>query len=232
LFIFLALLFSAPAFAAGTFVYNDDLVGIKAQTKIEQITNELREKTGVCVMVHARKDLNGTAITPYGQNVAKDLNASSVVVILGVKEEKVDIVSTADVSSLFDKNSVLSDYIIPIIVAPNRDDSAHKYEAALLNGISEIAEEIAASKSTTMFNIVASVIGAKDAATYLPNEGIVLENVLGNTTQNFINLLRILFYAMIALTVLAYLRAKNPDRFKWLDRFWPEKKVTFEKEVD
>lgn len=232
MFILLALLFSSPLVVAGTFIYNDDLVGIKAQTKIEQITNELREKTGISLFVHARKDLNGTAITPYGQNVAKDLNASSIVVILGVAEEKVDIVSTSDVAALFDKDSVLGDYIIPIIVAPNRDDSAHKYEAALLNGISEIAEEIAASKSTTMFNVLASVVGTEEAAKYLPNEGLVLNNVLGNTTQNFINLLRILFYGMILLTILAYMRAKNPNRFKWLDRFWPEKKVTFEKEID
>lgn len=203
-----AFFLSVPSFAAAI-VANDGLIEPKAAEKFEQIANELKQKCGVTLAVAAKQSLGGQTIAAYEEEVAKNLPAPSVVLALAVAEQKVDILTSGTIASSFKKDKILDDYVIPIIVAVNKDDANHKYEAALLNGTSEIAEEIAASRSSTMFNVVAWFAGTKSASEILPGQGIHLESALGNTTHNLISFLRILFYAMIVLTVVAYLRSKR-----------------------
>lgn len=207
----LASLFSLLSPLQAKIVDNESLIAPKAAEKIEQITNELYQKTGVTVAISARNDLP-EGVVSYGQKVGATLNKPYVVVVLSTTQQKIDITSSDDIKEQFDKNKVLDNYMIPIIVAPNRDDAGHKYEAAILNGVSEIAEEIAASRSSTLFNMVSWVVGTGQAKAWFPNDGIDLASALGNTTQNFINFLRILFYGMLILSVYAYIQSRRSRR--------------------
>ncbi len=102
----LASLFSLLSPLQAKIVDNESLIAPKAAEKIEQITNELYQKTGVTVAISARNDLP-EGVVSYGQKVGATLNKPYVVVVLSTTQQKIDITSSDDIKEQFDKNKVL-----------------------------------------------------------------------------------------------------------------------------
>lgn len=155
--------------------------------KINQLGSELESKTGVRVdlLTHENKDeLNlHELVKPY---LSKAPYALLVLVPpkAGQKSGKVDIFLSE--SNLVDKDEVLSPRpntgsILPVLVANKAEDI---YNAALLNGYADICERIAASK------------------------GIALENAIGSSNRNTLNVLRYFIYGSILLVLGVFVYKK------------------------
>jgi len=75
--------------------------------------------------------------------------------------------------------------ILPLIgLKTKKFEILGMYSAALYNGFADIAEQVASSK------------------------GVKLKNAPGNTNKNFIFFIKILFYGIILLALVQYIRRK------------------------
>ena len=160
-------------------IRNDAILPQKTVDKIDEIGKELRQKTGVSLYVAVVKKMDQKKIVDFEKSLAKDLKPPFILLALSVDDQKVDIYSSDDVRKRFNKEQILSPYpwegsIIPILTAHFKNQKA-AIEAAILNGYSEIAEQVAKSY------------------------GIKLKSAIGNTNRNIYYWLRILFYSIIAL---------------------------------
>lgn len=85
--------------------------------------------------------------------------------------------------------------ILPLIGLKAKEETIGKYSAALYNGYTDIAEQIAANKDVT------------------------LVNEAGNANKNFISILKLFFYGFIIYAIIQYVRRliyrrKHPDEFE------------------
>ena len=177
---FLALLFPFALFASSNFVLkNEQILPEKTVRKINEIGNELAQKSGVKVYLAAVKKMPTKKIVEFEKELARNLRPPFVLLTIAVEDQKVDIYSSDDAAALFDKEEILSPLpwkgsIIPLLTSHSKDQHA-AVEAALLNGYAEIAEQIAKAK------------------------GVTLKSAIGNTNRNIYYWLRILFYSIIVL---------------------------------
>jgi len=153
----LLFLFTTAAFSSFV-LENDEILTTKAIEKIDEISNELKSKTGISAYVIAKKDLDGKKIREYSENITKNLNGNFALFIFALNEKKVNIYSNID--SKFDKDDILDNYVIPILVS--KDKQIQKYPAAVFNGFAELSEQIAQS-----FNVeLSSSIGSEGKNAY------------------------------------------------------------------
>ena len=167
------------------FVINDDeILSQKVSQKLNEIGRELYEKSGINLVVGVYKD--GELDT-----LLKEQNLSSPFAFLALirDKKKVEIFSDSKTSELFNKEQILSPNpesgtIIPILVSKNGKDV---YNAAILNGYADIAEQIAASLNLS------------------------LESGIGSSNKTTLNFLRIFIYALIGLFafIIFYKKVKN-----------------------
>lgn len=182
----LLILSSLIALASQNFVIkNDNLLPKKTVDKINEIGNELYQKTGVGVYVAVAEEMDTKRIKPYEERLAKTLTPPYILLTLVRKAQKVDIVASPDAQNLIRKDEILSPLpwkgsIIPLLTAHFKDKKA-AIEAAILNGYAEIAEQVAAAK------------------------GIKLKSALGNVNRDIYYWLRMLFYSILALIFLNFI---------------------------
>lgn len=167
------------------FVINDDgILSQKVSQKLNEIGSELYEKSGINLVVGVYKDGELDALF-------KEQNLSSPFAFLALirDKKKVEIFADSKTSQLFNKEQILSPNpesgtIIPILVSKNGKDV---YNAAILNGYADIAEQIAESLN------------------------LKLESGIGSSNKTTLNFLRIFIYGLIAFFVLIifYKKVKN-----------------------
>ncbi|WP_230055930.1 hypothetical protein [Campylobacter suis] len=175
--VFYALFLTSSLFA-DPFVVNDDkILNEQVSLKLESIGAELKQKTDVKLVVAAFENLNDKSL----EQAFKEQNLSQpyVFLILEKAHKKVEIFADDTSLRLFDKEQVLSPFpesgtILPILVSNKGKDV---YNAALLNGYADIAEQIAKSKK------------------------VELQTSIGNANKNVLNSLRIFFYASIVVVL-------------------------------
>ncbi|BCD62938.1 hypothetical protein NitYY0826_C1826 [Nitratiruptor sp. YY08-26] len=166
-------------------ILNENILPKKTIEKINAIGNELYQKTGVGVYVAVVKKMPTKKIVDFERELSKKLPKTYVLLTLSVSDKKVDIISSQDLQKSFDKEEILSPLpwkgsIIPLLTAHFKNQNA-AIEAAILNGYSEIAEQIAKHKNVN------------------------LKEAIGNTNRNIYYWLRILFYSIMALIVLNFI---------------------------
>jgi TPM domain len=178
--VFIFLLLFSSVFAKPE-VINDGVIVDKAALKIIEISKELHEKTGASIVLHAKNNLGGQNIFDYEKNISSSIQGPYVLIVFTLTEQKIDIVVSDALSGVVNKNNILNTYILPILVANDKENSAtSKHSAALLNGIGEIADEIA------------------------KNQKIELTSSLGSQNQILINIIRLFFYGTIVLAIGFY----------------------------
>ncbi len=175
---FIALLLLTSIGFAKPEIINENVIKQSSLDKITEITNELYLKTGVSIVAHLVADTHG--IVEYEKNVSASLKAPYVLVVFSAKEQKVDVTVSDDLQKIVNKNEILNTYIIPILAAQDKNSVDTKYSAAMLNGVAEIADEIASSK------------------------GIKLDSSIGSDSRNFMQGLRALFYGIIFVALGIY----------------------------
>ena len=158
-----------------------------ATKKISEISAELYAKTGVSIILHAKSNLGSQNILEYEKNISLSIKSPYVLVVMADKEQKVDMIISPDLTGKIDKNNILNNYIIPIISANDKNEVQSRYSAALLNGISEIAEEIAKSNN------------------------VILTTALGNESKDTILIIKYIIYSLFGLLLagLLYQRIKK-----------------------
>lgn len=183
---FIALL-SVSVFAKDFVVY-DDILEEKTAQKIEEMGSELFAKSGVKVILIAKKS-GDENILAYEQNFAKNLTPPYALLTLFQAEQKVDIYTSAGLEKEFDREALLSPLpwkgtIIPLLTSKKKEVSVGP---ALLNGYAELVEEIAAYRK------------------------IELESAIGSANKTTINIVRLLLYSFMAIVVviIIYRRMKS-----------------------
>lgn len=170
LFIFLI---TATISEASFILHNEGILTDKTSEKIESIGKELKDKSGIDVYVSVRRNLGGQHIAEYSKDLASKLNGSFAILIFAEMERKVEIISSSDISNNFNKNKVLNDYTIPLIATMDKNSENSRYNAGLLNGYSELAEQLAEFKK------------------------IKLVNAIGDESSSVIQFIRVIVYAIL-----------------------------------
>ena len=173
-------------FAFEVVAFNENLLSQKVSEELNLIGNELYDKTGIYLFVAIG------AKTPLEELIKKqdELPKPNVLLALSQDSHKVDIVGSKEALAFFDKEAVLSPYpgtgtILPILTSHKGQDI---YNAAILNGYADIADRL---------------------AKYF---GIDLENSIGNSNRDTINILRILIYGFICFAFIYYVQRRMKRR--------------------
>lgn len=188
---FLPTLFFIFNFMYADIVLKNDLINKEAENKIKQIGDELFEKTGINLHIYAVNSIEKISILDKEKEISSQLKSPFIVLFLTKNKHKIDIFSSKEISKLFDKEQVLSPYpyngtILPILTSKNNKDV---YSAALLNGYSDIAEQVA------------------------KNKNITLENAIGNSNKNTLNILRYFIYGSIIFVILIIVSRNLKDKY-------------------
>ena len=182
--IFIFLLSQSLALGANFVINNDEILSQKVSVKLNEIGSELYAKSGINLAVGVYKDGELEALF-------KEQNLSSpyAFLLLIKDKKKVEIFADSNTSKLFNKEQILSvnpesGTIIPILVSKNGKDV---YNAAILNGYADIAEQIASSLN------------------------FQLESSVGNSNKTTLNFLRFFIYGLVAffIIVVFYKKVKN-----------------------
>lgn len=191
------LAFFALAGLLGASVINKDaILSPEVSAKIAQISSELKEKTGVNTLVIATNDLGKTS----PNELVSSLNLAPPYAVLllskavrakdGSIHPLVDIIASDEALKLFDKAQILSPFpergtILPILTSNKGKDI---YNAALLNGYADLAEQIASSK------------------------GVKLQSGIGSANKHTLNFLRYLIYGfLVVAVVIAIKKGRNRE---------------------
>lgn len=159
---------------------NQGILSDKVAQKISIMGDELKNKIGVHLALVAIEDLNGSDLKAKVLDYYSQLKEPCALIFLTKKEMKIDIMNSADLDKDFDKAQVLSPMpntgtIIPLLVSRKGQDI---YNAALLNGYFDVAEQIGNSRN------------------------VELENAIGSSNKIVLNLIRYFIYGSIILVLV------------------------------
>lgn len=215
----LTLIFSLFTLSAhAEFLYKDEVVhNPKFAEQINTIGSELKAKTGVSLYLVMVRDLdNNQTIADYEKNITGQLDQPSVVMTFVELKQQIDIIARPTaLYKHFNKAQILSpnatfigavvssimfarNYdevkefivnrggtVLPILAEKTKgNDTVSKYSVAMFNGYSDLAEQIAA------------------------HHGVTLSTSAGSGSKDFIDILRIVFYGIIILSLFIYVRGK------------------------
>jgi len=152
------LLFTASLLAQGKYVlHNESIIIDKAAVKMEKMCDELNQKTGIGVYTSAVKSTQGLSIVEYGNKIARELKGPFVLLSIATNEEQIDMIMSPEIATYLDKDEILDDFIIPILVSHNKDATPEqKYSAAIFNGIAETTDQIATEHNVQLAHSVGS----------------------------------------------------------------------------
>ena len=169
---------------AKDFVVYDDILEEKTALKIEEMGQELFAKSGVKVILIAKKNGNEN-ILAFEQNFAKDLTPPYALLTLFQAEQKVDVYTSPGLEKEFDREALLSPLpwkgtIIPLLTNKKKEVGV---SPALLNGYGDLVDQIASYRKIT------------------------LESSIGNANKTTISVVRLLVYGFVgSLIVLVIIR--------------------------
>lgn len=142
-------------------INNESILMDKTVVKLEEMTNELHQKTGIGIYISAVESLKGKTVTAYGEELSGQLSGSYLLLVFASEDKQIELFMSPDVASVIDTDDILDDYIIPILVERRKDLSLQQqYSAAIFNGIAEVVDELAESQNIVLSSSVGS--GSKD----------------------------------------------------------------------
>lgn len=186
------LLLLTNAIASENFLLNSDaVIDPRTTVKINQIGNELKEKTGINVYLYAKKTFGVKKNTPtkekleyiknYEENLLKQLKKPYVILTLALDETHVNIRASKDLKNVIDKNEILNEYVIPLLASKDKNDLFAKTSAAVLNGYDEIVSQIVEFKGLER-----------------------LDSAIGESGKTFSTIWKVLMYSLVLFGILSY----------------------------
>ena len=182
----LILLLSTLSFASDAIVLRDLTFDKKALDKLNAMSDEIYQKTGVRVYLVAVKSFNGISLESFRQKECKKRKDPKIILLFSKEDKKVDICNTPSLDDKFDKEQILSPFswsgsIIPLLTAKSKRDMS---EPALLNGFADICEQVADSYD------------------------IEFKNAIGNANRDTFYVIKAIFYGMLLYFGFLYIRKR------------------------
>lgn len=206
------------------YLYKDDIVNNpKFAEQINAIGAELKAKTGVSLYLVMIRDLDqNQSVADFEKQMVAQVGEPSVIMTFVELKQEIDILARpVSLYKHFNKSQILSPNatfiasvmsavmfarsydeakelivnrggtILPILAEKTKGgETVQKYSVAMYNGYSDTADQIAAS------------------------HGVTLSSSAGNGSKNFIDILRLLFYGIIAYAVIRYVYGRYFRRKK------------------
>jgi len=146
----LALLLSFPLFAK--YLINDHLISPKAAEVIEKIGMELERKTGVHAYVVASNDRlpKRANLYEYIRKYEKDLSDPWAVLLFLPNNQRLGILVSEEAMKGWYDPAEVKKYAIDILSSADSNSRQSKYDVAMVQAYSELADEIAAHKGVTL----------------------------------------------------------------------------------
>ena len=148
----LLLTFSLPA----DYLFNDHLISPKAGSVIEKIGTELQKKTGVHAYVIASNDRleRRTNLYEYVKKYAKELRDPWIAILFLPNNKRIGIlVSDPGMKTWYDPEEVKK-YAIEILGSADSNREQSKYDVAMVQSYSELADELAAHKGIQLTSTI------------------------------------------------------------------------------
>jgi hypothetical protein len=193
------LLLATCVFGEDFVLRNENILIDKSVAKINEISGELKAKTGAGVYVEAIEKLNANeTIGAYAKRIAGELNAPYALLVVSSADRQIDAVISPDLEDQIDKGDILCITpgcpVIPLIAEHRRDISINQQiSAGIFNGVAYITDTIAEKR------------------------GVTLESSVGSGSQNFSVALTWVVKIMVLLTlaglVVAWRRSKTEGKY-------------------
>ncbi|WP_457596281.1 hypothetical protein [Hydrogenimonas sp.] len=166
----------------------------KEVKKIEEMGNELYERTGVPVYVAVVGDLNDTRPVDLIETIRKE-HPTYILLYFSLKPPAVNIFASDDARKLVDIDQILSPLpwrgtIRPIMSPAFSKDEGVKQEVAVFNGYADIVDQVAESK------------------------GVKLQSSIGSGGRTTFQWIRTLFYAIFAIVIVQFIVTARRRRVK------------------
>jgi hypothetical protein len=158
---FALLLFLMPLWLQASYLLKNDILKPDASAKITEIGEELRKKTDIHIYLIATKErfAEGFNLVAYSEQFSPQMQAPYVLFIFApyatILESlddrgRVGLIPSSDsVKSLYDDDAVRS-ASIGVVASKDKNTPESKHIVAILQGYSELADQIAASKGTQL----------------------------------------------------------------------------------
>ena len=161
---FLSSLILIVSFVHANFIYENDLILENTPTvnidefnkKVNLLGAELSQKTSWNIYLVLKKEIDPLPMLQYQQKIANELKAPYIILAIAHKEKRYGIYGSKGYREQFDIDRVKTDYIEPILGSKIKGDPRAKYLAAMYNGYTEIAEQIAEKNNVSLDNAIGS----------------------------------------------------------------------------
>ena len=161
--------------------------------KIDEMGNELFEKSGVNVYIYAKRGFlthelkdrkeRIAFVKNVESNIIKDLKDPYVVITIALNDVHVNLLESESLKSVVDKNKILDDFIIPVLASKDQNSLYNKASLALLNGYGEVVDNVAESR------------------------GFELKSSIESGSTEFKAIWRVFMYFLVVFGLLAYVYA-------------------------
>lgn len=144
------------------FILNgSELMDPRAIEKIDTMGKELFVKTGVNAYIYLSNHYANQPfddmerkiafIKSFENNLTKNLDKPYSLITISLEDKRINLLSSPSLDGIVDKDELLNGYIIPLLASEaDKNPLKSKVSAALLNGYSELVEEIAQSQGKTI----------------------------------------------------------------------------------
>lgn len=173
-FLTIILIFSTFLYAeAGKYILNTGgLLDQRASEKINTIGSEVKAKINLQIYLDIKGDNGINPELPREQRISmmkqkeaelvssiqQDLNGtkSYVILALALDQKYTNILLSDDLKEIIDKDSILDEYVIPLLATQDKNTLNSKVSAATLNGYAQIADDLAKYKNITLESSIGS----------------------------------------------------------------------------
>lgn len=160
-----------PLFSQSYVLQNQgNILSPKSIGFIEQLSQELFEKTGVALYVAVADNLEGNGDAKevrkeWKQNLLQSLSSPYGVIFLVKSHKKIDIVLQPQIKGI-DANEIITEYMVPILMQEKGLPNP-KVSASILNGYAQLADEIAEHYHQSLQNnLIVDKSGSRNLVRY------------------------------------------------------------------
>jgi hypothetical protein len=142
------------------------MIDPRAIAKIDEMGNELLNRTGVGVYIYAKEQysqkefLNTKSkmefIKSYEANISKNLKNPFVLLTLSLEDTHINLLMSPNLKKSIDKDEILDKYIIPLLASKDKNTMYSKVSAAMFNGYAAITDAVAKSRGIELKSSIGS----------------------------------------------------------------------------
>ncbi len=173
---------------------HDGLIDARAQTKINQIGTEVKEKLQTKIFLHIvennginmdlSRDERIKKMREYDNQVlsvlTKEERDNFALLTLAIDQKYANIIMSDNLKDIIDRADILSGYVIPLLASKDKNTLFAKTSAACLNGYAQIGDSLA------------------------DNKGIELTSSIGSAGKTAGTIWKMFMYTMVLVGIIAY----------------------------